>query len=174
VGEVRPYYEFVQEHADDSRAEFLSKVEAPHLHFVNLPDLELSPGFTTIKSKPDRLAEMGLQGLAEVSKDSASNAFGMMITLGRAGNNDVTVPDGRVSKFHAYFRPGDADSWTLVDANSTNGTDVDGTRLVPGDAHPLASGAKITFSETLEAMFLLPADLHAQLVKDRTWIAHGG
>ena len=39
---------------------------------------------------------------------------------------------------------------------------------------PADSNAKITFSETLEAMFLLPVDLHLQLVKDRTWITHSG
>ena len=54
--------------------------------------------------------------------------FPSMITVGRTANNDLTIPDVNVSKFHAWFRQGPA-GVELVDAGSRNGTFVDDRRL---------------------------------------------
>ncbi|MDB4968146.1 MAG: domain containing protein [Myxococcales bacterium] len=71
--------------------------------------------------------------------------FPSMITVGRARNNDIVVPDALVSKFHAFFRQVDAD-WALSDAGSANGTKVGDVALVPkGAAEKVRSGEKITF-----------------------------
>lgn len=62
------------------------------------------------------------------------------ITLGRTRNNDVVLRDKSVSKFHASLEPCGADSLSVLDARSTNGTHVNGdpitgsTIVTPGDA----------------------------------------
>jgi hypothetical protein len=77
-----------------------------------------------------------------------------MIFLGRSPNNDVVIPNTMVSKLHAYFCqvPGDL-VYQVVDMDSTNGTFVNGERLVPSvkktlrDADEVALGpeVKLTF-----------------------------
>jgi len=73
--------------------------------------------------------------------------FSSMITVGRAGNNDIVVPDALVSKFHAVFRVSDG-KWGLVDLGSANGTRIGDTPLAPkGAPHPLRSGDLIAFAD---------------------------
>lgn len=58
------------------------------------------------------------------------NKFASMITVGRAANNDVRINLPSVSKFHCYFTHIPKDKiWFITDANSSNGTWVDGERL---------------------------------------------
>jgi hypothetical protein len=58
------------------------------------------------------------------------NKFASMITVGRAANNDVRINLPSVSKFHCYFTHIPRDKvWFITDANSSNGTWVDGERL---------------------------------------------
>jgi hypothetical protein len=60
------------------------------------------------------------------------------ITIGRTPSCDCLVSDLTVSRRHAYLRR-DEDGWTLTDLGSTNGTRVNGRRIVgatavrPGD-----------------------------------------
>ena len=57
-----------------------------------------------------------------------TSVFPGKITVGRTTNNDCIVREGRVSKLHAWFvREGEIT--TLVDAESSNGTFVNGARL---------------------------------------------
>jgi pSer/pThr/pTyr-binding forkhead associated (FHA) protein len=73
--------------------------------------------------------------------------FTNMITVGRAGNNDIVVPDALVSKFHAVFRVSDG-QWDLADVGSANGTRIGATVLAPkGPPHPLRSGDKLAFGD---------------------------
>jgi pSer/pThr/pTyr-binding forkhead associated (FHA) protein len=52
----------------------------------------------------------------------------MMVTVGRAANNDIVLPYDSISKFHAYFS-NVGNTWTLTDAKSTNGSFVMGRKL---------------------------------------------
>jgi pSer/pThr/pTyr-binding forkhead associated (FHA) protein len=53
-----------------------------------------------------------------------------MITLGRAANNDIRLNLPSISKFHAYFTHVQSNNtWYVADANSSNGTFVNGERL---------------------------------------------
>lgn len=97
-----------------------------------------------------------------VRKRRDSNAFAMMITLGRAPNDDLVIPDQRVSKFHAYFRRL-GQQWTINDANSMNGTWVDGQRISPDRSAPLRSGSTIRIADTLELVFLDAQALYERL-----------
>jgi hypothetical protein len=73
-----------------------------------------------------------------------------LITLGRAPDNDVIVPDVSISRFHAFVKE-DADGrWLLQDAGSTNGTTVNG-QAVPRQGHgpacELTSGADVRLGQ---------------------------
>lgn len=59
------------------------------------------------------------------------------VTLGRETDNDLTILDPKVSRHHARIEPLDG-AWVLSDLGSTNGTRLNGLRivragLVPGD-----------------------------------------
>lgn len=95
--------------------------------------------------------------VARVHKREGANAFGMMITIGRAANNDVVIRAPDVSKFHAYLRH-DGERWQITDAGSRFGTVVDGgARLEKDQSAPLESGAKLQLG-TVRATFLAPGD----------------
>jgi len=170
MAHVFPFSTFVGAHRNETREQFLDAVAAPYLYFPNLPQLpdEPAPQFGTIRITPGLRAGMKTtadltgQGIVELKKDIKLNAFGIMITLGRAQNNDLVVPDSRVSKFHAYFRQV-GEQWSITDANSTNGTIVDGISVPPERSHNLKSGALIELSNAINVQFLLPEELYARV-----------
>jgi len=59
---------------------------------------------------------------------------GHLITLGRAPDNDVVVPDVSISRFHAFVKRDANGRWMMQDAGSTNGTTVNGSS-VPRQGH---------------------------------------
>jgi hypothetical protein len=71
----------------------------------------------------------------------SERSAGHLITLGRTSNNDVVIPDLSVSRFHAFLKPGPNGGFQLQDANSTNGTTVNGTS-VPAQGHGAAMDLK--------------------------------
>jgi pSer/pThr/pTyr-binding forkhead associated (FHA) protein len=89
---------------------------------------------------------------------SDRNPFAMMITVGRANNNDVVLPDRTVSKFHASFRKSPT-GWILTDQRSANGTFVDGKRLEQGESVLLADEATVRFGKTFTTRFVTPKRL---------------
>jgi hypothetical protein len=83
------------------------------------------------------------------------NKFASMITLGRSASNDVRINLPSVSKFHAYFTfvPRD-NTWWLADANSSNGTFVNGERLRPEKGRTkLEAGNAIRIGPDVTARF---------------------
>lgn len=50
------------------------------------------------------------------------------MTIGRADDNSIVIPDGSVSSHHAEITF-DGSSWVLTDTGSTNGTKVGGQRV---------------------------------------------
>jgi hypothetical protein len=56
----------------------------------------------------------------------AGHSAGHLITVGRASDNDVVVPDVSISRFHAFVKQGANGEWLIHDAGSTNGTTVNG------------------------------------------------
>ncbi len=94
------------------------------------------------------------------------NPFAMGITVGRVDQNDVEVDHASVSRFHAYFQLGPK-GWVLCDAESKNGTYLDGMRLTPNEKVPVPDGAPVRFGE-IELTFLLPESFAEQLRK--SWV----
>jgi hypothetical protein len=66
------------------------------------------------------------------------------ILLGRAANNDVVMRDKWISKLHAWFELAEDDLF-LCDAQSQNGTWVDGVRLEPDNRVVIESGTRLRF-----------------------------
>ncbi|MBX6314286.1 MAG: GGDEF domain-containing protein [Isosphaeraceae bacterium] len=76
--------------------------------------------------------------------------------IGRAPENTVYVPEGTVSRRHAALRSdGDGRVW-LTDLGSTNGTFVNGRRLVPHQPVLLRDGDRLRFGTTVVVKFVCP------------------
>lgn len=89
----------------------------------------------------------------DVAKDPAKqNAFPMGVTIGRISTNDVPLDDVSVSRFHAWLQK-DANGWTLCDAESKNGTFLDGTRLSPKQKVPIKDASRLKFGEVEVTFF---------------------
>jgi len=72
-------------------------------------------------------------------------------TIGRTHDNDIAFPsDSNVSRFHAEIENRDGDYY-LIDLNSSNGTEVNGEKLV-GDRR-LCGGDTLKFGGSSEAEF---------------------
>ena len=65
--------------------------------------------------------------------------------IGRADDNDVTIPDGRASRHHARI-VADGDGFAIEDLQSSNGTFVDGERVGRARLH---AGASVVVGETV-------------------------
>jgi hypothetical protein len=96
------------------------------------------------------------------------NKFASMVTVGRDAKSDMRVNVPSVSKFHAYFTHVARDeNWYLADANSSNGTFMDGKELPPSHGKvQLKSGTVLRFGPDVTAQFYLSADLWVML-RDR-------
>jgi len=82
------------------------------------------------------------------------NGFAMGVTVGRTHNNDVVIDDSTVSRFHAYFRQDpDTRVWSLVDAESQNGTFRGNQRLPAGKPIPLFEQAEISLGDVALSFF---------------------
>ena len=88
-------------------------------------------------------------------RKSVKNAFADEVTLGRTANNDITIEDNSVSRFHAYFAPVKK-GWTLVDAKSTAGTFLGGKKLAPRTPAQLENETRLKVGD-VELQFLDPS-----------------
>ena len=83
-----------------------------------------------------------------------ANVFEGMINVGRAGNNDIVLDFQSVSKFHAYVTKDPvSQSYCLTDADSTNGSFVNGTRLKPHQKTPLGEADTICFAGQVDLKY---------------------
>jgi len=62
--------------------------------------------------------------------------------LGRAEDNELSVPDDSVSGHHAELRRRPDGGYTVIDIGSTNGTKIDGARI---ETHDLNDGDVVVF-----------------------------
>ncbi|MBI3724261.1 FHA domain-containing protein, partial [bacterium] len=169
-----------------SRAEFLARFHAPFLLQLNegagLPSTrETAHGgrFQTVAiasaiahaTKAEALPP--LQGY-EVRKRPGANAFALMVTIGRAMNNDIVVPHQSVSKFHASLARGPGGEWAITDSSS-NGTWVDGDRLVAKQPRVLHPPSCVSLARSIVLVLLSPETLWDELERMRRIVsARGG
>jgi pSer/pThr/pTyr-binding forkhead associated (FHA) protein len=71
-------------------------------------------------------------------------AVGSSILIGRTETNDVCIPDQSVSKLHARVTK---KRFELSDADSTNGTFVNGRKLSASESVPLAPNLLVRFGD---------------------------
>ena len=147
------------------RAGFLSRYPNPFLlltHRTESGDMQ-GFGFHTAVT-PISGAALGATGpafIAPIAKRDV-NKFATMITVGRAINNDLRLDLPSISKFHAYFMTvSHSGVWYLLDANSSNGTFVNGVRLTADRNRVVVnSGDKIRFGADVDAVFFDPAAIY--------------
>lgn len=96
--------------------------------------------------------------------NSKQNAFVFGVTVGRTENNDIPLDDNSVSRFHAYFQNDPKKGWLLIDAESRNGTFVDGEKLKGKTPMQVEPGSRVRFG-TIEMTMYSPEQFIAFLQK---------
>ena len=91
-------------------------------------------------------------------KNREGSLFTGMINVGRSSNNDIVLNFYAISKFQAYFTQGADGEMNLCDAESTNGTSVNGVPLVPNTPVVLKNGDNLLFAGFLAFVY---HDAHA-------------
>lgn len=91
-------------------------------------------------------------------RKSDRNPFANLITVGRAGTNDVVIDHTVVSKVHATLSEIDG-QWSVQDGRSRNGTFVNGVRLDPGAKMPLNDGDGLELGGEVSTRFLTAGSL---------------
>jgi hypothetical protein len=85
------------------------------------------------------------------------------VSVGRTRTNDVMLNLSNLSKFHAYFTwDPETETCQLTDANSTNGTFLNGERLKPRETVTLVDRALVGFAQH-HFRFHLPGKLYKLL-----------
>lgn len=94
-------------------------------------------------------ARSGIRAKAQAEvcfvKKRAGAAFAHQIGVGRAPNTDICIRRDRVSKYHAFFRQNEDDTFDVADAGSKNGTALNGQRLEPKIPTRIDVGASVSF-----------------------------
>lgn len=126
---------------------------------------ELAP---TPEQQTDEGSDFMLQGASKWAyRLTTGSKFACILTLGRAANNNLRINIPSLSKFHAYFTyVAKEKAWSLADANSSNGTFLDGQELPPTHGKvKLENGALMRFGPDITARYLDPEGLWEQLNK---------
>lgn len=147
--------EFQQQQRDLDASAFLAAFDHPFLLLSGVAPT-FSSGTLGVLTRTDSQAEL-IQALRDVRvfpvRKQESNAFSLMVTLGRAANNDIVIDHPGISKFHAYLRC-IGSQWSLSDANSSNGTSVNGARLPGEHSRILTSGDELVLGDVVQLQFL--------------------
>ena len=156
-------------HGNVSKEKFLGKFHDPFL-VVDLGGLMVENlGFRTLAStsqeRPTELREKAAASsprpVVAILAKTGRNSFNNMITLGRAGNNDVVVPHASISKFHSFFRKDFSTGLLSVwDAGSKYGTSLNGVLVKQGLGAPLESGATLLLARSVQATFFTPDEFY--------------
>lgn len=156
-----PLDEFVATYRSCAQDEFEARVRDPHLLMLRAPS-PTSPEraeFSTLLLRSANGQAPQRPVLIPVRKRPGGNPFGMMVTIGRAANNDIVLNDPAMSKLQCYLHRF-AGTWAVCDPGSTNGTFLDGAR-VRSASSTLRSGSRLGLADVYEVMFLEPRALWA-------------
>jgi hypothetical protein len=160
---LQPIVSLTLEARREPLADFVAKHPKPVFVVEPFGEQSDEASFETLRPGPQGGLGMLGPAVAVLEKRDGANAFDMMITIGRAKNNDVQILSPQVSKFHAYVMFGPDGAATLTDAGSTCGTNLGGRPLTPRtERAPLADGAQVLMGDVRLTYFSPPA-LHAYL-----------
>lgn len=164
AGTFFPLQSLVDDFLQSDKKGFLEKHPDAALVFDELT-LGDDPGFQTLAKKPEgkgapaRDAREKLTTRADgrwvFPLKKRDDKFACMITMGRAANNVLRLNVPSVSKFHCYFTHVARDGvWYIADANSSNGTFIDGAELPPSHGKvPLKNGSSLRFGPDVTGRF---------------------
>lgn len=172
AGTLIPLESLVEDFLAGDREAFLAKHPNAVLVFDELDFGDDVTGFQTLAKKPASEAADATRGPREKILDRLEGKkwlfplkrgakFASMVTVGRAANNALRLNVPSLSKFHAYFTyVARESSWYLADANSSNGTFIDGQDLPPSHGKVLLkSAAHLRFGPDVTARFYEAAAL---------------
>lgn len=130
--------------------------------------VDLAPALETeLEAAVEGTRQLRLKDLANASPAAAASAEAMEATLwlvdrlgtrfalepqagivrvGRGADNDLVIPNQRVSRYHAQLR-WVATSWLVYDLESTNGTWVDQQPVLPAQPQVLRPGAVVRLGD---------------------------
>lgn len=152
---------FAQAHRGLSDEQLLRAVSAPHLllrYHSTTTEKQGETFRTLLLGSSAGAALRGERLVLPIVKRPLANVFAMMVTVGRATNNDIVLTHPRVSKLQAYFTQR-AGTWHVWDPVSSNGTLVDGCAVPRNASLPLHPSSVIEFKGAAEALFLSPPEL---------------
>lgn len=172
-----PLPKFMEPLAELDQEAFMAQVQEPVVVFDEIGEESGGGQFQTINTTPDKIGpaagsgpdgDMLQQGASKwACKLVTGSKFACILTLGRAANNNLRINVPSLSKFHAYFTyVAKEKAWYLADANSSNGTFLNGQELPPSHGKvKLENGALMRFGPDITARYLDPQGLWEQLHK---------
>lgn len=125
---------------------------------VTLPDAKVQQFIPQNVSETPKVVENAEVMIAEFTSNGKPKQQelkfepGKRLSVGRTKENDLTIEDSTVSKNHASLAINAEGNFIVADTGSTNGTFLNGNRLVYGRAFPIEEGDKVMFG-TVEVFF---------------------
>lgn len=126
------------------RAAYEQLYPEPFLVFLGVSgqlDAKISAETTTVSFQNDAPLEINSL-VGRVFFLNKNGAVGSNVTVGRDAESDVPIPEYSISKRHCEFLF-ESGNISLRDLGSTNGTEVNGTRLAPGATLSLTGGETV-------------------------------
>ncbi len=124
-------------------------VEVPEGGAAGLVDAHELGGLRTLDAKEGSLRAVSdlvfRQRLVVPFAPVRFNANPARLTVGRSTICDVWIPFAGASKIHALVERQKDGTWAIQDAGSTNGTVLEGRRLMGNERSPLAENAVVLF-----------------------------
>ncbi|MEA3407494.1 MAG: protein kinase [Chloroflexota bacterium] len=122
----------------------MAATQGGHVSLVTMMGHETPAPVPTSQAWPTPPSEVPVGGrIVLLGPEGESEAFNIgeysRVTIGRDPQNDIVLPDPRVSRRHAQIRFEGEDAY-LTDLNSSNGTYLGTNRLLPGVPERLVPG----------------------------------
>lgn len=108
---------------------------------------ETTSGVSTLRVVRSRVGDRVPAGGAEIlcAAKTQRNAYAH-VAIGRSVQNDVVIDQASVSRFHADIRWSES-GYSVRDARSRNGTQLNGVILRASHGEPLRAGDVVTFGD---------------------------
>ena len=137
---------------------------------VTVPDLKniVIPLPEGVKIEPGReiyVAEFTVKNKSREVK--LELVQGQHLSVGRSGENGLTIDDNSVSKVHASLALSKENQLVVADTGSTNGTFINDRRIAYGKAFPIGEGDKLMFGVIDVSLRHVPQEIERQVeIKD--------
>jgi hypothetical protein len=107
---------------------------------------EALEGTRRLRLVPDSTAVPRLRLTDRLGLDYPLDPTTALVRVGRAADNDVAIPDQRISRYHAQLTWSQG-GWLVSDLDSTNGTYVDDERVAPAEPRPVRPGSVLRLAD---------------------------